>query len=168
VDLRTAYVAKLMSLVNLFSTGFQFFGGFLFLHFFGLRNTHLFIPLTLTINAVFGIVMPSVFSASFAYVYIKSIDYSIFGIAREMLYIPLKLDEKFRAKAIIDVFASRSAKAFASFFLITIQFFHSPMNMWLGSLLSVICILWMILVIKIFRKPMYQKAVLDMNRELES
>jgi AAA family ATP:ADP antiporter len=167
VDERTAYVAKLMSLVNLFSTAFQFFGSFLFIQFFGLRNTHLFIPLTLSINTVVGVLFPSAFSASLAYVYIKSMDYSVFGIAREMLYIPLKLDEKFRAKAIIDVFASRSAKAFASFFCHALQFFHRPMTLWLGMILSFLCILWMVLVIRIFRKPVYQKALLDMNAEIK-
>ena len=49
---------------------------------------------------------------------IKTFDYSIFNILKEMLYVPLKTDEKFKAKAVIDVFAYRSAKAFASLFVI--------------------------------------------------
>ena len=59
--------------------------------------------------------------ATYSFASIKALDYSFFGIIREMLYIPLKTDEKYRAKAIIDVFAYRSAKAFASLFLIFIQ-----------------------------------------------
>lgn len=58
---------------------------------------------------------------SFAYVTIKAFDFSLFGVIKEMLYIPLKLDEKFRAKAVIDVFAYRSAKAFASFLILFLQ-----------------------------------------------
>ncbi len=45
-------------------------------------------------------------------------DHSLFGILREMLYIPLGTEEKFQVKAVIDVFAYRSAKAFAAIFLI--------------------------------------------------
>ena len=41
-------------------------------------------------------------------------DKDVFNILKEMLYVPLKTDEKFKAKAIIDIFAYRSAKAFAS------------------------------------------------------
>jgi len=45
---------------------------------------------------------------------IKACDFSLFGVLKEMLYIPLSQEEKFQAKAIIDVFAYRSAKAVAS------------------------------------------------------
>ena len=38
-----------------------------------------------------------------------------------MLYLPLKNEEKFKAKAIIDVFAYRSSKAVASLIIIALQ-----------------------------------------------
>jgi ATP/ADP translocase len=47
----------------------------------------------------------------------RSIFLSLFGVIREMLYVPLQLDEKFRAKAIIDVFAYRTSKALDILFL---------------------------------------------------
>ena len=62
--------------------------------------------------------IPSFAMTAFAYSLTKSIDYSIFGVLREMLFLPLKLDEKYRAKAVIDVFAHRTSKALASFLLI--------------------------------------------------
>ena len=42
-----------------------------------------------------------------------------------MLYIPLKADEKFRARAVIDVFAHRSSKAFSSVLIIGVTAFFS-------------------------------------------
>ena len=60
---------------------------------------------------------------TYSFAVIKTFDYSIFNIIKEMLYVPLKKEEKFKAKAVIDIFAYRSAKAFASFFVIGIQFF---------------------------------------------
>jgi AAA family ATP:ADP antiporter len=58
---------------------------------------------------------------SFAYISVKSCDFSLFGIIKEVLYIPLKPDEKFRAKAVIDVFAYRSSKAIASLLILGMQ-----------------------------------------------
>ena len=53
---------------------------------------------------------------------IKCFDYSVFGIIKEMLYQPLKVEEKFKAKAIIDVFTYRSAKAVASLIILLLQY----------------------------------------------
>jgi len=62
----------------------------------------------------------------------KSLDFSVFGVVKEMLYIPLKPDEKFRAKAVIDVFAYRSSKAVASLLILFITAFVSnQMLTWL-------------------------------------
>ena len=79
--------------------------------------------------------MPTFAIVSASYVIIKTLDYSIFSVAREMLYIPMKTDEKFRAKAIIDVFVYRTAKAVASLFLLGISylpFAHSTMISWVS------------------------------------
>ena len=74
-----------------------------------------------------------------------------------MLYIPLKTDEKFRAKAFIDVFAYRSAKAFASLLILLLQFATSIS---LLSCLSVgvilLFIFWGLMVIRLFKKETVQ------------
>ena len=121
VDFRTAFTGKLTSVVNLISTAFQFFGGFLLINILGFKKSHFSVPLFLAFNSIVFLIFPSFTMATYSFASIKALDYSFFGIIREMLYIPLKTDEKYRAKAIIDVFAYRSAKAFASLFLIFIQ-----------------------------------------------
>jgi len=120
-DLRTEYVGRIVGLTNLLSLVLQFAGGFLMVHVFGVRGSHLFVPLILLGNSLLALAIPTFAMISFAYVFIKSIDFSLFGVIREMLYIPMKLDEKFRAKAIIDVFAYRSSKALVSVFIMGLQ-----------------------------------------------
>ena len=121
IDLRTQYAGKITSIINVVTITFQLIGGILFIQFLGFKRSHALIPSILIVNAVIFGIMPSFFMATFAFVSVKVLDYSVFSILRELLYTPLKIDEKYRAKAVIDVFAYRGAKAFASIFLIFLQ-----------------------------------------------
>ncbi|HLB52648.1 MAG TPA: Npt1/Npt2 family nucleotide transporter [Chlamydiales bacterium] len=123
LDLRTEYVGRIIGITNLCSGVFQLIGGFLMVHFLGVRGGHLFVPLLLLCNSVTAWLFPTFSVISLSYILIKSIDFSLFGVIREMLYIPMKLDEKFRAKAIIDVFAYRSAKALIAVCILLLQVF---------------------------------------------
>lgn len=153
IDLRTKFTGKLTSVINGISFLFQFLGGFLLIHFFGLKKSHLLVPLLLIINAIMIFFYPSFIMATIAFVSIKSFDYSFFGIIREMLYIPLKKDEKYRAKAIIDVFAYRSSKAIASLFLIFIQNLTGLNIVLLISIISMlIYFIWVNVIRVMFKK----------------
>jgi ATP/ADP translocase len=152
-DLRTEYVGRMVGLTNALSLGLQFLGGFLMVHIFGVRGSHLFLPLMLLGNAIMAFMMPSFLIISFAYIFIKSIDFSLFGVVREMLYIPLKMDEKFRAKAIIDVFAYRSSKALVSVCILALQFFLGTEILGMTSAVSVaICLGWIGVVVFLFQR----------------
>lgn len=153
LDLRTEYSGKLWSLVHLIMMTLQLLGGFVIIKFFGFKKTHFLIPLSLLINMVIFIFRPTFFMASYLFVYIKSIDYSIFSIIREMLYLPMKLDEKFRAKAVIDVFAYRTAKALAALFLLFINFSHVNLIYYFSI---AICFFWMIAVRSLFKHEKMQ------------
>lgn len=120
-DLRTEYCGKVFGIVNIVTVLFQLFGSFLFLHFFGLRRSHLLLPIILSANAIGSLIFPTFGMISIAFITIKAFDFSLFGVLKEMLYIPLKQEEKFQAKAIIDVFAYRSSKAVASCFILLLQ-----------------------------------------------
>jgi ATP/ADP translocase len=45
-----------------------------------------------------------------AFTAFKALDYSLFRAAKEMLYIPLSFDARYRAKSVIDAFGYRAAK----------------------------------------------------------
>jgi ATP:ADP antiporter, AAA family len=153
LDLRTQFTGKLTSIINTISTCFQFFGGYLLINFLGFKKSHLSIPILLACNSLLFLIFPSFAMISYAFSTIKSLDYSLFSILREMLYIPLKTDEKYRAKAIIDVFAYRSAKAFASLFLIFIQNITGLNIILLVTIMSmIIYLVWTRVVIVLFKK----------------
>lgn len=143
MDLRTQYCGRMSSLINMITLTLQFFGVFLFIQILGLKKSHLLVPIILMGNILSFIFYPTFYMISYCFVAIKAVDYSFFGIIREMLYIPLKLDEKFRAKAIIDVFAYRTSRAAASCFLLIIQLVPFVNGTYLISFLSLaIFIIW--------------------------
>jgi AAA family ATP:ADP antiporter len=140
-DIRTEYSGRIFGIVNIMTVIFQLFGSFLFLQFFGLKRSHLLLPLILCFNALGSLVIPSFAMISVAFITIKAFDFSLFGILKEMLYIPLKQEEKFQAKSIIDVFAYRSSKALASGLILLLQ--------WLGFVKMIDCMTWGSLVLLI-------------------
>lgn len=152
LDLRTAYCGRVMAIANVMTVLFQLFGSFLFVHFLGLKKSHLCLPIILSINAVGSLVSPSFAMISMAFITIKAFDFSLFGVLKEMLYIPLKQEEKFQAKSIIDVFAYRSAKAIASCLILLIQIAGMPHlihSLTIGSIAMLA--LWAIAVYKMFQ-----------------
>jgi ATP/ADP translocase len=152
VDKRTQYMGWLLSVTNGITVVLQFFGTYVFLQIFGLKKSHLFVPVLLNFNAIFLLLFPTFSVASFAFITIKTMDYSFFTVIREMLYIPMKVDEKFRAKAIIDVFAYRTAKAFASIFLLFVQTFLSLNLLVLTGCMSLIVFcFWIVAIVYMFR-----------------
>lgn len=152
-DLRTQYTGRMLGIVHAATISLQFFGSFLLVHFIGIKRSHYVIPFLLCLNSVAFQFFPVFGVISFAYISIKSCDFSLFGIIKEMLYIPLKPDEKFRAKAIIDVFAYRSSKAFASLLILGLSAFLPLLN-WISIALFVI---WLIIVASLFKQPMTAK-----------
>ena len=152
-DLRTAYMGKIMGVVNIVSLGLQFLGSFLLIHVLGLRGSHFLVPLLLSAGVIGQFFMPGFAMIAFAFVFTKSIDFSLFGVIREMLFVPLNMDEKYRAKAVIDVFAYRTSKAIASFMLLGLQFLVGSMAFHLSVYLSIaIFALWMVTVAFLFRR----------------
>ena len=162
LDLRTEYTGRIMSITNSISTAFQLFGGLFFVNFIGLKRSHLFVPIYLLTNSIILFFRPTFFVGSYAYTMIKSIDFSLFGIIREMLYIPMSLNEKYKAKVIIDVFAYRTAKAFSSLFLLFIQFFiHKHILQFVGIISWVTYFTWITIIFLMFK--FYQERVIKVE-----
>jgi AAA family ATP:ADP antiporter len=152
-DLRTEFCGKLIGVTNLLSGLFQVIGGYIMIHSIGLKRSHFLIPLFLCASALCSWAVPSIALISFSFVFLKAVDFSLFGVLREMLYIPLKLDEKYRAKAIIDVFAYRTSKALVSVCVICLQAFAGAALLPSINILSIsIFIAWMGVVMLMFKK----------------
>jgi AAA family ATP:ADP antiporter len=152
-DLRTEYCGRLVGITNILSGVFQIAGGFLIIHTLGVQKSHFLIPFVLCLSALFSWINPTFAAISFSFVFLKSIDFSLFGVLREMLYIPLKMDEKFRAKAIIDVFAYRTSKALVSLCILGLQALTgAALLSYINAFSILVFIAWMGLIVFMFKK----------------
>lgn len=85
-------------------------------------------------------------SVAGAFLIIKAIDYSLFSAAKEILYFPLSVEQKYGAKYLGDMVFYRFAKGLISFVLIFIQ------GLWaVNGLILLTLGLWVILLIPLFR-----------------
>lgn len=167
VDLRTRFSGQLHSLIN----GISIITGSLVIGFLvnilGLKKTHALIPCTLGTNALLLLLSPSFGMMTYAQTCIKVTDYSLFSTIKEMLYIPMKIVEKFHAKAIIDVFAYRGARAIASSFVLICQRLPSidPFFIVGGISLSFFAI-WIVTVFTMFRHYEYRLKIEEPTQEV--
>lgn len=113
-DERTRWFGGFYAQLNLWSAVFQFALAPLLLRWVSLRFVHAGIPLVHGVTCVLALVRPSLLTAGLAYLTFKSIDYSLFRAAKELIYVPLTYDARYRAKEIIDAFVYRLAKGGAS------------------------------------------------------
>ena len=131
-DLRTQYSGRIQTIGQILTTTMQLLGTYFLIRLFGIKRLHVGIPVLLCIISVFCFLFPAFGMITLTFVILKTFDFSLFSIIKEMLYIPLSSDEKFRAKAFVDVFLYRFAKAFASLIILSLQAILST------SLLSVL------------------------------
>jgi ATP:ADP antiporter, AAA family len=121
VDLRTEYCARILGIMHALTVALQFLGSFILIQWMGFRRSHYFIPTLLALFASLVAALPIFSLVSMLFIVTKAIDFSLFGVIKEMLYVPLSADEKFRAKSVIDVFAYRCSKGVASLLVLLIS-----------------------------------------------
>lgn len=140
-DIRTEISARISVILHIVTMALQFAGTFFLINWLGFRRTHYMIPSLLGASSSLLAFFPFTHFISSTFVTCKALDFSVLGVVREMLYIPLKPDEKYRARAVIDIFAHRSSKAFSSLLIIGLTAFFS--THFLTFLNIAIAILWM-------------------------
>jgi AAA family ATP:ADP antiporter len=79
-----------------------------------LALVHVALPALHVLAAMALLLRPSLTTGATAFLLFKGCDYSLFRAAKEILYLPLSYDERFRAKSVIDAFAYRCAKGVCS------------------------------------------------------
>lgn len=109
-DARTAYLGNFYMTLNGIAFALQFIVAPILLSFIALRFIHPAIPIVHVITAAVLILKPTLFTGSFAYLTFKVLDYSIFRAGKEIFYIPLSFDSRYRAKEVIDSFGYRASK----------------------------------------------------------
>ncbi|MBG59573.1 MAG: hypothetical protein CME67_06505 [Halobacteriovoraceae bacterium] len=148
---RTAYLGRLYSYINLVSLIIQF--GILpwVLVRISVKKIFFAVPLLflLLVFGGMGLGAGSLLASAFVFISLKGTDYSVFNVAKEVMYYPLDKMQKFGAKYITDMFIYRLAKALIAFAMA--QYMLKDM-MVLNLLQAAFISLWLILLVLLFKE----------------
>lgn len=109
-DMRTAFYGAVYGNLGLAAGILQLVVVPLALRFIALRYIHLTIPIVHFVSSLILTLSPSLRTGTAAYVIFKALDYSIFRAGKELFYMPLSYDSRYRAKQVIDSFGYRFSK----------------------------------------------------------
>ena len=109
-DMRTAFFGSVYGNLGLAAGILQLLAVPLALRFIALRYIHLTIPIVHFVSSLVLTVSPSLRTGTAAYVIFKALDYSLFRAGKELFYMPLSYDSRYRAKQVIDSFGYRFSK----------------------------------------------------------
>ena len=109
-DMRTAFYGSVYGSLGLAAGILQLVAVPLALRFIALRYIHLTIPIVHFVSSFILTVSPSLRTGTAAYVIFKALDYSLFRAGKELFYMPLSYDSRYRAKQVIDSFGYRFSK----------------------------------------------------------
>jgi AAA family ATP:ADP antiporter len=116
-DPRTALLGYFWSAVNLFALALQLGLCPLLLSRVPLRRIHAGIPLLFGLAALGAVAFPVLPVLAAVFFISKTVDYSVFRAAKEVLYIPLSFTARYRAKMTVDALIYRSSKGVVSVLL---------------------------------------------------
>ena len=109
-DMRTAFYGSVYGNLGLAAGILQLVVVPLALRFVALRYIHLTIPIVHFVSSLILTLSPSLRTGTAAYVIFKALDYSVFRAGKELFYMPLSYDSRYRAKQVIDSFGYRFSK----------------------------------------------------------
>ncbi len=113
-DPRTALLGYFWSAVNLFALALQLGLCPFLLSRVPLRRIHGAIPLLFGLAALGAVAFPVLPVLGAVFFISKTVDYSVFRAAKEVLYIPLSFTARYRAKMTVDALIYRSSKGVVS------------------------------------------------------
>ena len=113
---------------------------------FGVGTALLFLPVAALLGSAGFLIAPVLLVGSLLNTTDNGFSYSINQSAKEALYVPTTRDEKYKAKAFIDMFVQRFAKALAvgMSLLITTLFAGFSSIRWLSLVTAAILVLWIL------------------------
>lgn len=115
---------------------------------FGVGIALMFLPVAALMGSVGFLIMPTLLMGCALNTCDNGFSYSINQSAKEVLYVPTTRDEKYKAKAFIDMFVQRFAKALAVglSLLITLTFTGFENLRWLSLVSCVLLVFWLMAV----------------------
>jgi AAA family ATP:ADP antiporter len=136
-DVQNAVSGRFYMWLNLGAMFFQLVATPLLLSFVPFSVIHVMIPCIHLATLTYSLLQPSsLYRAELSYFLFKALDYSLFRSAKELLYLPLSFDVRYRAKEIIDVLGYRVSKGITSLSITFLQhagvIFSSPVYAGIG------------------------------------
>lgn len=150
-DARTSYLGDLYKYVNIVTLFLQFIVLPYLLMRVKIKSIFFFVPL-LYLSLILGglsIGSGTLYVVAIVFVSMKATDYSIFSVAKEVMYHPLESTQKYGAKYITDIFVYRAAKALIAFFM---GFFAIIEMGSLNTLQAIFISLWIVAIIYLFKE----------------
>lgn len=152
IDEETSFQGWFWGTLNTSVLVLQFIVTPLLLSFFSLRFVHFLMPLVHLGAIAMAIVEPSVLTVGVAFFLFKAFDYSIFRAAKEVLYVPMGFDERYRAKEVIDVFGYRTGKGAPSVVIAVLQKMGVAMSSYYLFIGLAMTVIWLALVFPLTRQ----------------
>ncbi|MCE9591864.1 MAG: hypothetical protein K8S99_15235 [Planctomycetes bacterium] len=153
LDQRTAYAAGVFVTINIIAGVLQFVASPLLLRWAPLRVIHVAIPLMHVTACGVMIAQGGLGFTVFTYTLFKCVDYSVFRAAKELLYIPLGFDARYRAKEVIDVFGYRFGKGGSATALSAAQAAGAVLTSAYGWTALLAALVWAVLAWPLTRHP---------------
>lgn len=110
MDARTAYLGGFWTIADVLTLCAQFIAAPLLMKHLPLKYIYTGVPLVNVLVCMVLIFFPGLPAAAAGLIIFKVMDYSVFRAGKEILYIPLSYDARYRAKQVIDAFTDRLSK----------------------------------------------------------
>lgn len=151
-DAETAFQGWFWGTLNSSVLILQFVAAPILLSFVGVRIVHIMMPCIHLTTIAAAVLSPNIFTVGLAFFLFKAFDYSVFRAAKEILYIPLSYDERYRAKEVIDVFGYRTGKGASSAVIALFQRAGVVMSNYYLATAFMAVTLWLALIFPLTRR----------------
>jgi AAA family ATP:ADP antiporter len=158
-NIRTEFLGRFGSIVSSATLVLQFIGVMVLIRWLGLLGTHALVPITFAAGACATLLFPGIGTYTTTFGMVKVLDYAVFQVAKENLYVSLPVKAKFHAKAFIDVFAFRASKAFAAFLILGLQFVQLSELRYISIAMLLLCCIWLVALRMLSQRHQTQEQV---------
>lgn len=139
---------QIMNITNIIAMLVQLFLTSFIMTRLGLTTALMILPLAMMLGSTGFLVIPALWMGSLLWPLDNAFNYSLNQSAKEALYTPTTRDEKYKAKAFIDMFVQRFGKVVAIGVSLTVTsvFTYFSSLRWLGLFTLAVVIIWIIAV----------------------
>jgi ATP:ADP antiporter, AAA family len=141
-----AQLSTVYAITNWTGLAIQVFATTFIMQRFGIKIALLFMPVAILLNSTAFLILPVLWIGSFLNTTDNALNYSLNQSSREALWTPTSRDEKYKAKAFIDMFVQRFAKAIAVGINLAISALFVGIEgvRWLSLFVVVLIALWLL------------------------